>query len=113
MRFHAAERHIDPHKVGVLGFSAGGHLVAAVSTHFDKRLYGAVDAADKESCRPLKRSGPQTVFAFTSEQVLTRLPPRCFDSYIAAVALRRIASGVLPSSGEVAKPTLTVKRRSG
>lgn len=52
VRFHAAEWHIDPHKVGVLGFSAGGHLVAAVSTHFARRLYPAVDAADKESCRP-------------------------------------------------------------
>jgi len=51
VRFHAAEWHIDPHKIGVLGFSAGGHLVAAMSTHF-KRLYPAVDAADKESCRP-------------------------------------------------------------
>ena len=52
VRFHAAEWHIDPHKVGVLGFSAGGHLSAAVSTHFLKRLYSPVDAADKESCRP-------------------------------------------------------------
>src|SRR5580704_8867327 len=52
VRFHAAEWKIDPHKVGVLGFSAGGHLVAAVSTHFEQRLYPAVDAADKESCRP-------------------------------------------------------------
>jgi len=52
VRFHAAEWHIDPHKIGVLGFSAGGHLVAAMSTHFEKRLYPVVDAADKESCRP-------------------------------------------------------------
>lgn len=52
VRFHAAEWHIDPHKIGVLGFSAGGHLVAAISTNFQKRLYPAVDAADKESCRP-------------------------------------------------------------
>jgi acetyl esterase/lipase len=52
VRFHAAEWHIDPHKIGVLGFSAGGHLVAAVSTHFDRRVYAAVDAADSESCRP-------------------------------------------------------------
>src|SRR5271169_451378 len=52
VRFHAAEWHIDPHKIGVIGFSAGGHMVAAMSTHFDKRLYPAVDAADKESCRP-------------------------------------------------------------
>jgi acetyl esterase/lipase len=52
VRFHAAEWHIDPHKIGVLGFSAGGHLSAAISTHYAKRLYPAVDAADKESCRP-------------------------------------------------------------
>ena len=52
VRFHAAEWGIDPHRVGVLGFSAGGHLVAATSTHFKKRLYAAVDPADKESCRP-------------------------------------------------------------
>jgi acetyl esterase/lipase len=52
VRLHAAEWHIDPHKIGVLGFSAGGHMVAAMSTHFAKRLYPAVDAGDKESCRP-------------------------------------------------------------
>jgi acetyl esterase/lipase len=53
VRFHAAEWHINPNKIGVLGFSAGGHMVAAMSTHFEKRLYPAVDAADKESCRPV------------------------------------------------------------
>jgi acetyl esterase/lipase len=52
VRYHAAEWHIDPHRIGVLGFSAGGHLVAAISTRYQQRLYPAVDAADKESCRP-------------------------------------------------------------
>ena len=52
VRFHAAEWHIDPHRIGVLGFSAGGHLAAAMSTHFEYRLYPPVDAADKASCRP-------------------------------------------------------------
>jgi len=52
VRFHAADWHLDPHKIGVLGFSAGGHLSAAIGTHFKQRLYPAVDAADKESCRP-------------------------------------------------------------
>ena len=52
VRFHAAAWRIDPHKIGVIGFSAGGHLVTAMSTHFDKRSYPVVDAADKESCRP-------------------------------------------------------------
>lgn len=52
VRFHAAQWHIDPHKVGVLGFSAGGYLVAEISTNFERRLYSSVDAADKESSRP-------------------------------------------------------------
>jgi acetyl esterase/lipase len=52
VRFHAKEWKIDPHKVGVLGFSAGGYMVAAISVHFDKRIYAPVDAADRESCRP-------------------------------------------------------------
>ena len=52
VRLHAAEWHIDPHKIGVLGFSAGGHLSAAISNHYDHRLYPPIDAADKLSCRP-------------------------------------------------------------
>lgn len=51
-RHHAAEWQIDPHKIGVLGFSAGGHLAVATSVHFRERLYADVDAADKQSCRP-------------------------------------------------------------
>jgi acetyl esterase/lipase len=52
VREHAAAWGIDPNRLGVLGFSAGGHLAAAVSTHYDARLYPKVDAADDESCRP-------------------------------------------------------------
>jgi acetyl esterase/lipase len=52
VRQHAVEWHIDPNRVGVLGFSAGAHLAAALSTHFDQRLYDPVDDADKLSCRP-------------------------------------------------------------
>ncbi|HEV2381645.1 MAG TPA: alpha/beta hydrolase [Terriglobia bacterium] len=52
VRLHANEWHINPHKVGVLGFSAGGYLVAEISTHFHHRLYVFVDAADRENCRP-------------------------------------------------------------
>ena len=51
-REHAKEWGIDPHRIGVLGFSAGGHLAAAISTHYDKRLYDPIDAADSLSCRP-------------------------------------------------------------
>ena len=52
VRQHAAEWGIDPHRVGVLGFSAGGHLSAAISNLYDKRLYDPIDDADKLSCRP-------------------------------------------------------------
>ena len=52
VRFHADEWHVDPQKIGVIGFSAGGHLVAATSTRFHERSYPAIDAADQESCRP-------------------------------------------------------------
>jgi acetyl esterase/lipase len=52
VRLHAAEWGIDPKRVGVLGFSAGGHLSAALSTHYDHRLYNPLDDADKLSCRP-------------------------------------------------------------
>lgn len=52
VRSHAAEWHIDPQRIGVLGFSAGAHLSAALSTHFEKRLYDPIDDADKVSCRP-------------------------------------------------------------
>jgi acetyl esterase/lipase len=51
VRHRAAEWSIDPRKIGVLGFSAGGHLVAAISTA-QERVYAAVDEADQVSCRP-------------------------------------------------------------
>jgi acetyl esterase/lipase len=52
LRSHAAEWKVDPHKIGVLGFSAGGYLVAEVSTRFKRPSYPPLDAADKESSRP-------------------------------------------------------------
>ena len=52
VRQHAAEWGIDPGRVGILGFSAGGHLAANASNNHAKRTYPAVDAADGLSCRP-------------------------------------------------------------
>jgi len=52
VRQHAAEWKIDAKRVAVLGFSAGGHLAAALTSHSAERLYPAVDAADSLSCRP-------------------------------------------------------------
>ncbi len=52
VRMHAADWGIDPSRVGVLGFSAGGFLSAAISNLYDLPLYRPIDAADKLSCRP-------------------------------------------------------------
>ncbi len=52
VRQHAKEWGLDPKRVGILGFSAGGHLAALASTNHEKRIYEPVDDADKESCRP-------------------------------------------------------------
>lgn len=52
VRQHAAEWHIDPRRVGVLGFSAGGHLVAVLGAHAGDVIYPAIDDADRLSARP-------------------------------------------------------------
>jgi acetyl esterase/lipase len=52
VRTHATEWGINPHRIGILGFSAGGHLSAALSNNFKERTYPGVDEADKTSCRP-------------------------------------------------------------
>jgi acetyl esterase/lipase len=52
VRNKAAEWGIDPKRIGMLGFSAGGHLTAWTATNSDRRSYEPVDEADKESCRP-------------------------------------------------------------
>lgn len=52
VREHAKQWHIDPKKIGVLGFSAGGNLGAELSNNFKKRTYDPIDQADQESCRP-------------------------------------------------------------
>jgi acetyl esterase/lipase len=74
VRLHAADWHIDPHKVGVLGFSAGGHLVAALSTHFDRRIYEPVDAADNLSCRPDFSALVYPAYLTAGEKSLTLKP---------------------------------------
>jgi acetyl esterase/lipase len=52
IRARAAEFKIDPKRLGVLGFSAGGHLAADLTVSYDERVYAPIDAADQLSARP-------------------------------------------------------------
>ena len=52
VREKAAEWNIDPHRAGIIGFSAGGNLAAKTSAPLEERSYPAIDATDKQSCRP-------------------------------------------------------------
>ena len=52
VRSKAPEWGIDPHRIGMLGFSAGGHLTAAAATRSDESTYSQSDEIDKQAARP-------------------------------------------------------------
>jgi acetyl esterase/lipase len=52
VRFHCTRWNIDPHKIGILGFSAGGHVASTAATHFDPGNPDAFDLIDRVSSRP-------------------------------------------------------------
>lgn len=52
LRQRAGELGIDPHRIGIIGFSAGAHLAAVLSNNHDERFYETIDEADTQSCRP-------------------------------------------------------------
>ncbi len=52
IRQSASELHIDPKRIGLIGFSAGGHLAATLCANTEQRKYPSVDSADAVSCRP-------------------------------------------------------------
>ncbi|HXX92440.1 MAG TPA: alpha/beta hydrolase, partial [Planctomycetota bacterium] len=51
-RSRAKEWGVDPDRIGILGFSAGGHLAVNAATNSDRRAYDPLDEADRASCRP-------------------------------------------------------------
>jgi acetyl esterase/lipase len=67
VRARAKEFGVDPTRVGILGFSAGGHLASTAATHFDDGKADAADPIDKMSCRP--------DFAVLCYPVVTLKPP--------------------------------------
>ncbi|CAZ97321.1 alpha/beta hydrolase [Zobellia galactanivorans] len=52
VRSKAETFHIDPNKIGAMGFSAGGHLASTLGTHFEEKVYAPIDAIDALSARP-------------------------------------------------------------
>lgn len=52
VRSNAARWRIDPRQIGIIGFSAGGHLAATAATHFDSGNPNAEDPVERYSCRP-------------------------------------------------------------
>ena len=67
VRARASEWHLDPARIGVMGFSAGGHLASTASTHFDR---GHASAAD-----PIERAGSRPDFAILAYPVITLTEP--------------------------------------
>jgi len=52
VRFNAEKWNIDPRKIGIMGFSAGGHLASTLGTHFDQGDHSSADSVEQQSCRP-------------------------------------------------------------
>jgi acetyl esterase/lipase len=52
VRSRAGEWGIDPERIGIMGFSAGGHLAVKTAISFEKPSYGPIDEVDRASCRP-------------------------------------------------------------
>lgn len=52
VRANAAKWLVDPKKIGIIGFSAGGHLASTAGTHFDNGITSATDPVERLSCRP-------------------------------------------------------------
>ncbi|MGH7173037.1 MAG: alpha/beta hydrolase [Gemmataceae bacterium] len=67
VRGRAKEWHLDPKRIGIWGFSAGGHLASTIATHFDNGKADADDAIDRVGCRP--------DFAILCYPVITMRPP--------------------------------------
>ena len=85
VRHRSSRWGLAPNRIGILGFSAGGHLSAMASNHFDQRSYPRTDASDDVSCRPdftiliypAYLSKPNDLMALADELVITEKTPPC------------------------------------
>ena len=92
VRARAHELGIDVHRIGFLGFSAGGHVAASVATRFDARVYAPVDALDAASARP--------------DFSILLYPVVSMDASIAHAGSRRALLGDAPSPTALATHSL-------
>lgn len=87
IRYHAKELGVNPDKIGMIGFSAGGNLTAWMSCNFDKELYKPMDKIDKLSARPdlacliyphLLNNGHKPNYAPSDEMIVREDTPPSF-----------------------------------
>ena len=69
VRHNAAKWSINPEKIGIMGFSAGGHLASTLGTHFDYGNKEATDSVERQSCRPDFMILMYPVISFTDSSV--------------------------------------------
>ncbi len=69
VRHNAAKWNINPEKIGIMGFSAGGHLASTLGTHFDYGNKEATDSVERQSCRPDFMILMYPVISFTDASV--------------------------------------------
>lgn len=74
VRAHAAQYGFRPDRVGMMGFSAGGHLASTAATHFDQGKPDAPDPMDRLSCRP--------DFLVLGYPVITMIPPYAHEGSV-------------------------------
>lgn len=74
VRAHAQQYGFDPGRVGMMGFSAGGHLASTVATHFDNGNPSTSDPIERVSCRP--------DFLILAYPVITMLPPYAHEGSV-------------------------------
>lgn len=100
LRARAGEWNINPHRIGVMGFSAGGHVAASLETRYDEPVYTPLDTIDKHSARP--------------DFVVLGYPVISMDNAIAHPGSRKALIGDTPNAGQIKQysPELNVSAQT-
>lgn len=87
LRAQAGSRHLNPKKIGVMGFSAGGHVAASLETRYDEKVYTPVDNIDNQHARP--------------DFVVLGYPVISMDQAIAHAGSRKALIGETPTAEQI------------